>query len=138
MSYTEEQLNFIRETIKSHSFKETTMMFNKKFKTNVTVNSLHIVCSRNKWKGINAKVRSPLIHPPIIHKLADFFYTDYTNMLKVIQYHRINDVKFYELVTSQDLIHRRDEFYSYFKNEGTADTYWLKIWDSGRRSYFEC
>ena len=138
MSYTEEQLNFIRETIKTHSFKDTTIMFNAKFRTNITVNSLHIICSRNKMKGVNAKVRSTIIHPQIIHKLADFFYTDYPIIARVIQYHRINDVKFYELVTSKDLIHRRDEFYKFFRNEGAADHYWTKIWDSGRRSYFEC
>ena len=111
MSYTEEQLNFIKNTIEKNSFEKTTQLYNMKFKSRVTINSIRLVCHRKGWFAKDSRKNSKRIHPQIIHKLADFFYTDYPTMARVIQYHQINDIKFYELVTSEDLIHRRDEFY---------------------------
>lgn len=133
MSYTEEQLEFIKNAIDKHSFEKVTYLFNLRFKCRVTVNSIRILCHRKGWHCKFSRTNTTFLHPPIVHKLADFFYTDYPIMARLLQSNRIKDIEFYKLVTSEDLIHRRDEFYKYFKSENTADYYWTNIWDNGRR-----
>lgn len=136
--YTEEQLKFIRKTIKTHTLNETTLLFNRKFNRCVSINVIAIICSRKKWKTVNSlknrlTKEKKINNDHVIQKLADFYYTDYFNMDRMLMRQKINPYRLFKLLNSEDLIHRRDEFYSLFRSENSADHYWTGIWESGRR-----
>lgn len=48
--YSEEQINFIREIAKNHTRLEVTEAFNKKFQTNITINTMKSTMSNHKIK----------------------------------------------------------------------------------------
>lgn len=65
-----------------------------------------------------------------IRYLVNFFRS--TDQLIKLFIKRIKDLdKFYDLIMKDDLIYRRDEFYSLFKSESIADCWWCKIWEEG-------
>lgn len=67
----------------------------------------------------------------MLDELSDIFYTDVKSMCETFKRNEVDVKKLYDLVKSPDLINRRDEFYSLFKNENTADSYWVTIWEGG-------
>lgn len=67
----------------------------------------------------------------MLDELSDIFCTDVISMCETFKKNKIDAKKLYDLVKSPDLINRRDEFYSLFKHENTADRYWLQIWEGG-------
>lgn len=130
--FSDEELKFIRETIKYHTFEETTLMFNKQFKHATSISAIYRLCAVKKWKQLRKS--QPVIHNAVIQWLADFYYTTYEAILSVVKRNKINARKLKELLESEDLINRRDEFYSMFKSENAADRLWVLIWDNERKS----
>lgn len=66
----------------------------------------------------------------MLDELSDLFYTDSKSLEETFKRNKVNVKKLYKLIKSPDLIDRRDEFYSLFKRESTADHYWTKIWEN--------
>lgn len=129
MFFNEEELNFIRETLKTHTFEETTLLFNEKFKRTVSISAIYRVCAIHKIKKPVHKSNKS-----VVQWLADFYYTTYESFEAIINRNKINAIKFKELLEADDLIHRRDEFYSMFKNANVADRLWVLIWENERKS----
>lgn len=127
MFFNEEELNFIREMLKTHTFEETTFLFNQKFNRTVSVSAIFRVCAIHKIKK-----PTPISNKNVIQWLADFYYTTYESFDAIIKRNKINPKTLKELLLSKDLIHRRDEFYSMFKNENVADRLWVLIWENER------
>lgn len=51
------------------------------------------------------------------------------HLLKFFRDQKINHHVLYRLTHSDDILQRREEFYSLFKEEDTADRWWSKIID---------
>lgn len=131
--FNEEELKFIRETIQHHTFEETTFLFNERFNRRASISAIYRVCSVNKFKKVH-----PTVSNGVIQWLADFYYTTYPIMQRTLNYNKINPRELYKLLNSEDLINRRDEFYSLFKSETTADRLWVLIWENERREIKCC
>ena len=130
MFFNEEELNFIRETLKTHTFEETTLLFNQKFNRTVSISAIYRACAIHNIK--KPKVQ-PVIPNGVIQWIADYYYTSYESMERVIKYNKINPIVLKKLLLTKDLIHRRDEFYSLFKSEAAADRLWVLIWENERK-----
>lgn len=137
MRYTKEQLNFIKETRRNHSIDDTLKIVNAKFNFNLNKNIMNIICSRygftrsyNKNIPVDTIAKETKFKNDLYTKIADIYYSLPENIRRSFSINKVDVIKFYSLIMSDDLINRRSEFYSLFKNESSADYYWTKYWDN--------
>lgn len=66
----------------------------------------------------------------LLIEIADIYYTTADAIDLIFKRNKVDVFKFYELIMSENLPYKRDQFYSMFKNEGTADHLWTGLFES--------
>ncbi len=125
--WSKEHFIFVKNSVINHTLEEVRQLFNEHFNLEVTLQEIKYL---NYYVH---KVKTETTNERVVQWLADFYYTIYPVMKNILKRNKINALYFKNLLEAEDLIHRRDEFYSLFKNENTADRLWILIWENGRR-----